>query len=56
MSTIKLLTVILMFIVVATCLAEGGEGKKKKSVSEMTDSEIEQIYEEWEVNSNFWFN
>jgi hypothetical protein len=25
-------------------------------VSEMTDSEIEQIYEEWEVNSNFWFN
>jgi hypothetical protein len=42
-----------VFIVVILTIsgAQSTNGKKKKAVADMTDSEIERIYDEWEVKT-----
>jgi hypothetical protein len=45
--------VLLLALVVISCAAGSTKGKKKKSVVDMTESEIEKIYDEWEVTLFF---
>ena len=51
-AKICLVTLLVLSLAIVSCIGEEAkkEQKKKKSVVDMTDHEIEKIYEEWEVN------
>ena len=47
----KLFCAALVLVSIATVTL--AESKKKKSVVDMTEAEIETIYDQWEVNNSF---
>jgi hypothetical protein len=46
-STLKLALIVFFVCSIAITLAEV---KKKKNIQDLSDAEIEKIYDEWEVN------